>query len=280
MAERVPPASPPPGPHSSSLLSPSSRTVSFTTIVQQDPKADPNPNPNSYPNPAIAAAAAATETYIVQVPKDQIYRVPPPENAYLVEHYRKQLSSRRRRRCPCFSFLKWLLIAALVLAVTFAISAIAFFAVVHPGAPKFTVDRVFVENPKKPAYDVAMHAANPSARMGIVYEGGGKATLSHRGVNVAGGTTPGFQQGAQNTTRFRLVLSGSHAAPPKEIERGLKGSKEVVSLTLTVEFKVRAKISGIEIGGMSVGVTCDVKVHGLVKDVRIASQACKTNFRT
>uniref|UniRef100_A0A6V7QWT9 Late embryogenesis abundant protein LEA-2 subgroup domain-containing protein n=1 Tax=Ananas comosus var. bracteatus TaxID=296719 RepID=A0A6V7QWT9_ANACO len=156
----------------------------------------------------------------------------------------------QRRRCPCLSFLKWLLIAALALAVTFAISAIVFFAVVHPSAPKFTVDRVFVENPKKPAYDVAMHAANPSARMGIVYERGGKATLSHRGVNVAGGTTPGFQQGH----RTRHGSGSCYRAHMRRHRRRLSGDER--------------------------GVTCDVKVHGLVKDVRIASQTCKTNFRT
>ncbi|XP_066388582.1 NDR1/HIN1-like protein 13 [Miscanthus floridulus] len=43
--------------------------------------------------PVAATAAAATpthDTYVVQVQKDQIYRVPPPENAYLAERYRNE----------------------------------------------------------------------------------------------------------------------------------------------------------------------------------------------
>ncbi|CAL9073321.1 unnamed protein product [Musa textilis] len=61
--------------------------------------ADPNPLPDPNPSPRLG-------TYVVRVPKDQVYGVPPLENAKLAERYRNQSKS-WRRGSPCLSCLKW-----------------------------------------------------------------------------------------------------------------------------------------------------------------------------
>ncbi|PIN19346.1 hypothetical protein CDL12_07977 [Handroanthus impetiginosus] len=40
-------------------------------------------------------------TYVVQVPKDQIYRVPPPENAIMLAERGKNKQNRRSSCCFC-----------------------------------------------------------------------------------------------------------------------------------------------------------------------------------
>ncbi|CAL9064530.1 unnamed protein product [Musa banksii] len=135
MVERVPPCTPPspePQPAPSALLD--------TVPVPADPNPGPGPDPD--PNPSRRLG-----TYVVRVPKDQVYRVPPPENAKLAERYRNQNRS-RRRGSPCLSCLKWILgVAFLVLLLIVAVTVI-FFVVVRPGAPTFTVQRLFVEPPQ------------------------------------------------------------------------------------------------------------------------------------
>ncbi|XP_072979111.1 NDR1/HIN1-like protein 13 [Typha angustifolia] len=245
---------------------PNSSTVSAS--MESEPEADPEP-------PLIAAS----ETYVVQVPKDQIYRVPPPENAYLVEHYRNAHKN-RKHKSSCFSCLAWVLSVVTILAILLVIGLVIFFVLIRLGTPKFTVNHVTVKNPStKPSYVFSMRVNNPSARVGIFYNRGGKASLTYKGVKIADGETPGFYQGTRNSTSFALILRGSHIIPPKDIQKVLKGSKEAVNLNLSMEFGGKVKVGVIEKGGMSTGVTCDIKVSGLVTGGHIASQECKTNFQ-
>ncbi|KAG1334563.1 putative NDR1/HIN1-like protein 13 [Cocos nucifera] len=272
MAERVgptPPRPPPPGPH------PTTTTTSPPTDGRPSlpPAAPANTNPLTRP----------TETYVVQVPKEQIYRVPPPENAKLVEQYRNNHNNRRQRR-PIVSCLKWTIGIALVLAILAAIIAIIYLLVVRPADPSFSVTRVVLRNPNrragslpKPEYDFTMRVENPSLRMGYSYGAGGKAILAHDGADIAAGKTRKFEQGYQNTTTFGLVLQGSHKVLPKQIQRSLKGSKDVIPMSLVIEFSVEKTIGEMVMGSKSMDVTCDIKVSGLA-EARVVSQECETKF--
>ncbi|XP_009413864.2 NDR1/HIN1-like protein 13 [Musa acuminata AAA Group] len=270
MVERVPPCTPPspePQPAPSALLD--------TVPVP----ADPNPGPDPDPNPSRRLG-----TYVVRVPKDQVYRVPPPENAKLAERYRNQNRS-RRRGSPCLSRLRWILgVAFLVLLLIVAVTVI-FFVVVRPGAPTFTVQRLFVKSPRstteahpKPEYDLTMSVRNPSRGMGFSYEAGGRAVITHGTVEIAAGTTPVFVQGHGNTTSIRLVLRGSNALLPKENGRSMKGSKNAVDISLMAKLTVRPRVGGLEMWAKSMDVTCDVQVIGMVKQAQISSQHCNTKL--
>ncbi|KAL9144086.1 hypothetical protein ABFS82_14G274700 [Erythranthe guttata] len=53
--------------------------------------------------PVSSRAVFHSGTYVVQVPKDQIYRVPPPENAIMLEQRNlKNQDKQKRSSCCCF----------------------------------------------------------------------------------------------------------------------------------------------------------------------------------
>ncbi|PNY08438.1 late embryogenesis abundant hydroxyproline-rich glycoprotein [Trifolium pratense] len=76
------------------------------------PPAPPPQDSNSKPQlPTISPG-----TYVVRVPKDQIYRVPPPENARIAEQHR---SAPRREtngtHCCCIAFIVFFLAVAILI---------------------------------------------------------------------------------------------------------------------------------------------------------------------
>ncbi|WOK93325.1 hypothetical protein Cni_G02022 [Canna indica] len=224
--------------------------------------------------------------YIVQYPKDQIYRVPPPENAKLVEIYRNQNKTIRRRN-PFISFLKWFLGATLIIALLLGIIAVVIFAVAGPATPKFTIDRLSIKSSNstkrslaKTEYELAMSVTNPSRRMGFSYNTGGEAVVAYNGLEFAAGATPKFRQGHKNTTTIRIVLHELEESLPKSVEKSRKGSKDALRLVITAKFPVNPGVGGMELWKMSLEVSCDVKVIGLVKEAKISSQECKSNLHS
>ncbi|XP_010926522.1 NDR1/HIN1-like protein 13 [Elaeis guineensis] len=275
MAERVaptPPRPPPPGPRPTTTTPPIDPTDGRPSLPPPAP-IKPNPLPRR-----------PTETYVVQFPKEQIYRVPPPENAKLVEQYRNNHNNRHQRR-PIVPCLKWTIGIALVLSILAAIVAIIYLLVVGPADPSFSVSRLVLRNPNpragspwKPEYHFTMRVENPSLRMGYSYGAGGKAVLAHDGADIAVGKTKAFDQGYQNTTTFQLVLRRSRMVLPKQIQRSLKGSKDVIPMSLVIEFSVGKTIGGMVMGSKNMDVTCDIKASGLAKEARVVSQECQTKF--
>ncbi|RLN27621.1 Harpin-induced protein 1 containing protein, expressed [Panicum miliaceum] len=158
-----------------------------------------------------AAGAAATETtplhpsfnrppsppagtYIIQVPKDQVLRVPPPDRA---RRYKKLAArpARRRllRRACCCSFAALLLL--LLLAAAFAG---AVYLIFRPRAPTFSVaslsirglDAALISSSSalSPELDAAVRADNGANRkVGVDYRGGGSVTVSYAGQRLAAG---------------------------------------------------------------------------------------------
>ncbi|XP_074590487.1 NDR1/HIN1-like protein 13 [Curcuma longa] len=235
-------------------------------MAEQEPPQLHHPAPLPLPPPF--------ETYIVQVPKDQIYRVPPPENASLVEHYRNQVRQRRQNRCPCFRYLKRLALPVFLPLLLLAAAIIIFFAVVNPATPAFSVKSLSVKDaPKsKTEYVFAVRIINPSNRVGLSYAAGGRAVAYHTGAEFATGPTPGFFQPHGNTTDLKLLLR-STKIPTKALNKPLW-------IKLRVEFPVKSKIGQLELRRMSLDVKCDVKVSGLDKKGRISSQDCNSSLRS
>lgn len=265
MADRVPP-----GPHSTAFGSPVVHPAAET-----DTKPDPEPDPNSNEHPWLPAP----ETYIVQVPKDQIYRVPPPENAVLVERYRNQVKT-GSERSSVLTCLGWLCASLLTFVVLCLFIFVIFIATVRPGKPRFTVDEIHVKNPTtaRPEYDFTVSVHNPSGSMSYSYEKDGTAVLSNHGVNIAHGKTPALNQDSKNTSKIKIVIKGLKMVVPKQIAKALKGSKDDVVLKLELAIRVSAKAWGLDINGNHITVSCDVTTKGLVKEPGIKTQSCKTQF--
>ncbi|KAJ1298418.1 hypothetical protein BS78_01G451700 [Paspalum vaginatum] len=248
------------------------------------------------PVAAIAAAAPAHDTYVVQVQKDQIYRVPPPENAYLAERYRNERGGgggggggNKKKRAggkgpacsPCVvRTLGALLAAALLLAAAVLICLV----VLRPGVPSFSVDGLTVHSSasrkQQMDYDVFLTAVNPNKLSALWYRSG-TARLLHQGAALASGHVGQPADGGEDATDFTVLLQGvkRDGRTPKAVEKGFSGSKEHIALQLTVEVTVQVHVGALGFGQRRLDVACDVTAAGLSKDVHIASQNCKSRFR-
>ncbi|KAK9985793.1 hypothetical protein SO802_030744 [Lithocarpus litseifolius] len=80
-------------------------------------------------------------TYVIHIPKDQVYHVSPPENA---NHYQALTHKSKTRRRPCCRYLYWSLgILAFLLALV-AVSAAIFYLVVKPRSLDYSVDTISI----------------------------------------------------------------------------------------------------------------------------------------
>ncbi|XVF36736.1 hypothetical protein REPUB_Repub19eG0083900 [Reevesia pubescens] len=86
-----------------------------------------NPNPHEEIVQIKPETAFRPGTYVVQVPKDQIYRVPPPENALIAERHRSNHQGNKidNRGC-CSRRLIWLLSFVILVVVLGLIAWIVF----------------------------------------------------------------------------------------------------------------------------------------------------------
>ncbi|CAL5365416.1 unnamed protein product [Camellia sinensis] len=222
----------------------------------------------------------SSETYIVQIPRDQVYRIPPPENARIVETYRDPQKSKGRCGGKC---CLWILISTVVLAVLIGITVAIVHSFFNPKTPEFSVTKVLVKNPKKqahahPSYEISLKANNPNEKMSVVYEKGGKASLSFTKKQIASGKFPSLTQDAKDSTNVHLTLAGSSAMLPSEVEKSMKSTKLKLPVSLSLMINVPVKLKGSMETSKDLTVTCDFKVSTLASGTNVSSQKCETKF--
>ncbi|XP_047083762.1 NDR1/HIN1-like protein 13 [Lolium rigidum] len=226
------------------------------------------------------------ETYVVKVQKDQIYRIPPPENAYLAERYRTERGGGGQRAgdpacSPCVQLTVGLAVtAALLLGAGIAL----FVVVLRPYPPSFSVDRLSVHNASAQYhvdYDFFLTAINPNKVTALWYKDGGKATLLHQWTALAKGGVGKPEEGGEDATDFNVLLHAVGHPPPKGVEKALSsGSKKgsLVALELAVDVPVQVHVGALGFQTTSLAVVCDIRTAGLRKDVHISSQNCRSSF--
>lgn len=207
-----------------------------------------------------------TATYVVQIPKDQIYRVPPPENALIVQQYLNPPV--KKRRC---SGLLWVLIILLILALVIGITLGALYFFLKPTSPEFSIARVRVkdQNSTSPTYEISLQAKNRNEMLGVC-EGSGDASLSFKQKNIASGGFPASCQGNKGSSDLELVLVG---------EKGLKDSKSAngpVSLDLMVKASMQGKLWALNTKSSDMEVACNFRVSTLGTGTKVLSQECRT----
>lgn len=222
-------------------------------------------------------------TYVIQVPKDQIYRVPPPENARL---YKKHQKPRRSCCCCC---LAWILGVLISLVLAAAIAAGIFYLVVRPKIPKYSVDGLSIKginltsvqtNPTLyPEFNVTVRAENPNKKIGIYYEKGSSVTVFYSDIDLCNGALPVFYQGRKNVTVFQTALTGN-GIRLSDVVRGnlLTQQREgQIPLELDLRVPVRIKVGAVKTWKITVKVRCDLKVNDLTEDSRLVSKSCKVD---
>ncbi|KAL0448659.1 UNVERIFIED_CONTAM: NDR1/HIN1-like protein 13 [Sesamum latifolium] len=238
---------------------------------------DPKDKPPHPPPPATAAASLAT--YVVQIPRDQIYRVPPPEHARIVEDHKRNTSSKKTggRSTVCRIFIPIVVVSVIITVTIYALRATMY----HPKSPKFTVAGIQARNlegssRRSPQYDVTLLANNPNTRMSISYmQGGKKGTLGLKNQEIGkGGIQPMVKQEAgTSAVNVHVVLSGNAAA---DVKKRLKDGTSVKSMVLNVVVPVEIA-SWVRNERKDLNVTCEFKVrNSLTVKAKIASQVCNT----
>lgn len=263
MADRIYPANSP--------------SPSAPTILQGNPATTPGKPDPTFPE----KLAHPPETYVVQVPKDQVYRIPSPENASRFSRYQKSI---RRKNCCC-RCLAWSFCVLILLLVIIVIAGAVFYLVVRPKTPKYSVESIAIKgfNLKNqnltisPEFDVTVRADNPNKKIGIYYERGSDVTVSYTGVQLCNGALPAFYQGSRNVTIFQTVLIGSEIHLSSALHTALVAEQNQgqVPLLVALDVPVKIKVGAIKTWKITVKVRCDVNVDKLTSDSRIVSKKCK-----
>ncbi|KAK4783846.1 hypothetical protein SAY86_018214 [Trapa natans] len=219
-------------------------------------------------------------TYVIHIPKDQIYRVPPPENASRVKQYyasRKPRRSCGRRFCCCLLFL---VVSAVILA---GVAASVFYFVAMPEAPDYSVTALAIDglnltssSAVSPAVNVTVRAANGNDKIGIYYRGRSSLELYYTEIKLCDGALPEFYQPTNNVTIFTAAMRGKGIVLTSQVHRDLAAaqSRRKVPLKLKIKAPVKLKVGAVNTWEITVKVTCDVTVDKLASTARIASTDC------
>lgn len=223
---------------------------------------------------------------VVQVPRDQIYRVPPPENASIAESYRNQDKKEKKVRicgCSVASCIGVLAAISVFIGVAVGLSVM----ILKTKHYEFTIQQLVVKiNPvsdqhsKKPPplpdYHITLNIQNPDEESSISYKPGGVTWLYFGQHKIATGKFPAFHQKPKNTTRITLPLKGSKKATlPME---GAKPEDNSLKLSLDMEVPIRTQLKATKAGDAKLKVACNFTVDKLAGVARILSQDCKTDI--
>lgn len=226
-------------------------------------------------------------TYVVQVPKDQIYRVPPPENA----HKYKLYTNKKARQGGCRSCICYFLAAILILAILLAVTGAVLYLVYKPKAPTYSIENLHVRGINltstatsttiSPVFNVTIKAENNNGKIGIYYEQGSLIKIYHDGLNLCDGKLPAFYQPPKSLTVFSTELSGAGIVLSKSARQKLltEQKKGTVPLDINVEVPVKIRIGSVKTWTISIDVSCDVTVNALTANAKVVSKNCKVNAK-
>ncbi|KAJ8568370.1 hypothetical protein K7X08_027903 [Anisodus acutangulus] len=223
-------------------------------------------------------------TYVVQVPKDQIYRYPPPGNSRRYEALTKRKPRRSCcRRCVCNTFS-----LLLILIIALSITAGVLYLVFRPESPKYTISDVAIRNfnlmsssPVSPEFDVTIRAENRNNKIGVYYWKGISVTVVYSGINLCNGKLPAFYQSTNNVTVFQTPLKGSNVMLGTAIKTALRNEQKQGKVPFTVNIKapVKVKVGAVKTWEITVKVKCDITVNALTAKSKIISKDCKYSVR-
>lgn len=224
-------------------------------------------------------------TYVIQIPKDQVYRVPPPENSRRYQQY----ANRKDRRSRCRSCLCWLLGIIAVLIVLVGVAAAVLYLVFRPESPRYSVESfaikgINVSSPAtaiSPAIDATVRAENPNDKIGIYYGKGGSASVYYSDVELCNDVMPAFYQPSNNVTVLKTALKGPGIVLTSSVKRTLRNGVQQgkVPLKLKVKIPVRIKLGSVKTWTIPVRVRCDVTVDKLTEKAKIVSKDCDYSWK-
>ncbi|XP_073295730.1 NDR1/HIN1-like protein 13 [Primulina huaijiensis] len=243
-------------------------------------------------------------TYVVQIPRNQVYRIPPPENAHIVEQHTRNFPQ-KTNKCGFSRLFCWLLLIFILLGIVAGMALLALRATMYnPKSPEFEVVQFLSKNLEQPPlnknnttntnthththththtpeYDITLHATNPNEKMSVSFLGTGESSLVFKNKKIGHGGAPSSATEEEPNIPIRSIpvtLYGSWEPLTEAIKKSLADSNETKSMQLKIETSIefnnwaRNELKDIVI-------TCDFKVKGsLSKTPKVSSQECRTEL--
>ncbi|XP_031110449.1 NDR1/HIN1-like protein 13 [Ipomoea triloba] len=211
------------------------------------------------------------ETYVIQIPRDQVYRVPPPENAKIVESYQGMQSNKkdtRLRKC-CF----WFLVPLAVLGILIGIIVGTINGLYTPKSPKFSMATIqFKKSPRHPNFHVSLLVHNTNQRMKVSFGDGGKSSLVFKNREIGKGKYPTVSVKPKETTAVDLKMAAKLSG---DLHKELNGRrKKSMALKISVPMEISSWAKGKK---KDVSIKCVFKVGSLAKSADL-SEECETDF--
>lgn len=246
------------------------------------PQSPSNSNPPTPENPVPPAG-----TYVIQIPKDQIFRHPPPENARRYQKY----SGRKPRRSGCCCCLCWFLGLAALLIFLLALAAGIFYLVIRPKALSYSVEDISITGFNvssaastasiSPEFDVTVRADNPNKKISIYYEEDSSVKVYYSDVDLCNGVLPAFYQPPKNVTVFQTALKGSGVVLTSGMKETLVNQQREGNIPLKLKLKapVKIRVGSVKTWTITVKVSCDLTVDKLTAESKIVSKDCDFSVR-
>ncbi|KAL1308937.1 hypothetical protein HN51_051573 [Arachis hypogaea] len=247
------------------------RTPSFS--LPQSPKVDPNQNQLCK---LQLENINNNGTYVIQVPRDQVYRVPPPENARIAEKYQKTTVKVDRKR-RCWIYARIVMYIGIVLCIGCLL--IGFYIMLNkPKDPRFVIQQFSFQNGTNPTYNITLQVHNPNSKAGILYKEG-QVSLSAKQQEIASGAFPTvFQEHCSSTTMTLKLKELKDNNLPKEVQESVTNVNKKVHVTFSLTMQYHAGITTWKLrdGKKKYHVLCQVTVDSLTEDTNVLSQDCQT----
>ncbi|CAI0429208.1 unnamed protein product [Linum tenue] len=229
--------------------------------------------------PSFSFAIEPETTYVIQIPKDQIFAVPPPEHAKIVERHRNEKKSSSQKsaccssRCMSYTFAIVILIG-IIIGVSIAIAH----ALIKPKLPIFNIQRL--NSKESTGFNVAL-TVKDDGKMSISPDGNGETTLMYKNIEIGSGRFPGLRVGSGQTKAISLQLKGiGKGKMPTAVKESMadKKGKAPISLSLVMRIPVVMSASGVKSQSKEVNINCKLKVRSLGVSQSVTSQKCQGKF--
>ncbi|CAI9757670.1 unnamed protein product [Fraxinus pennsylvanica] len=179
--------------------------------------------------------------------------------------YRPQPPRRRRHsRSCCCSICLCTTMLILFLLLLAAIAGTIFWVLYRPHRPSFSVSTLQLSKFKltdtaiTSTFDLTLTARNPNKKIVFLYDPIAVKIFSGD-ITVGDGSFPGFTQATKNSTTLRTLISSSSPFSDGTDTSPLKSSlkNKNLPLKITLETKMKVKISMLKTKKLNIMVTCD-----------------------
>uniref|UniRef100_A0A0A0L0D0 Late embryogenesis abundant protein LEA-2 subgroup domain-containing protein n=1 Tax=Cucumis sativus TaxID=3659 RepID=A0A0A0L0D0_CUCSA len=239
----------------------------------------PTLNPDSASNNPLKSPPSAT--YVIQIPKDQVYRIPPPENAARFNLYTRH----HHRPSPCRRFLCFILLLLLLSAITSALV----FLILQPDLPRFSILAVSISRIKpnttsfSPQFNVTIRAENHNKNIGIYYEKNSTVSMNLSDVMLCEGALPLLYQPPRNVTVMRVKVKGSGIRLSSSTGKAFEDwEKEGKTLRMKVDVRgpMKMKLYWMEMRWrIRAKVTCKILVKKEMGKTKVMEEKCDHSMK-